>query len=329
MESKKSNEPKSRRLFLTILVAVVVVLVIGSIAGYAIYRQEIAPFETVVLRIDEKEIKMRYFLKRLRISQVGPSKNRPVNLLWMIAQEEIIKEKALKTPYNLKVTAEEIEEALKTAARRGSDSITENEYQEWYRQQINQTQLSEAEFDEIARTNLLRHKLSDYLTVRAPTVAEQVHLYIIIQKSPEAIQNVRQRLDAGEDFFELAKELNPSVATRENRGDLGWQIKIGLDRRLADVAFQLEVGVPSNPIPLPKEAFAIVIVKEKAAAREMSKEMQERQKFGLVEQWASKELQNHKISYHGVNEGRGWDSETDAWANWQMQRMNSETESDK
>ena len=108
MESKKSNEPKSRRLFLTILVAVVVVLVIGSIAGYAIYRQEIAPFETVVLRIDEKEIKMRYFLKRLRISQVGPSKNRPVNLLWMIAQEEIIKEKALKTPYNLKVTAEEI-----------------------------------------------------------------------------------------------------------------------------------------------------------------------------------------------------------------------------
>ena len=60
MESKKSNEPKSRSLFLTILVAVVVVLVIGSIAGYAIYRQEIAPFETVVLRIDEKEIKMRY-----------------------------------------------------------------------------------------------------------------------------------------------------------------------------------------------------------------------------------------------------------------------------
>ena len=329
MENKKSNEPKSRRLYLTILVAVVVVLVIGSIAGYAIYRQEIAPFETVVLRIDEKEIKMRYFLKRLRMSQRNPSFGGPVRLLGMIAQEEVLKEKATKAPYNFSVTTEEIEAALKTVARRGSDSITENEYQEWYRQQINQTQLSEAEFEEIAHTNLLRHKLSDYLTVRAPTVAEQVHLHMIIQKSPEAIQNVRQRLDAGEDFFELAKELNPSVATRENRGDLGWQIKIGLDRRLADVAFQLEVGVPSNPIPLPKEAFAIVIVKEKAAAREMSKEMQERQKFGLVEQWASKELQNHKISYHGLNEGRGWDSETDAWANWQMQRMNSETESDK
>ena len=329
MENKNSNEPKSRRLFLTILVAVLVVLVIGSIAGYAIYRQEIAPFETVVLRIDEKEIKMRYFLKRLRMSQRNPSFGEPVRLLGMIAQEEVLKEKATKAPYNFSVTTEEIEAALKTVARRGSDSITENEYQEWYRQQINQSQLSKSEFEELTRTNLLRQKLSDYLAVRAPTVAEQVHLHMIIQKSPEEIQKVWQRLDAGEDFFQLAKELNPSVATRENQGDLGWQIKNGLDRRLEDVAFQLEVGVPSNPIPLSKGTFAIFIVKEKSAAREISKEMQERQKIMLVEQWASKELQYHKISYHGLTEGKGWDSETNAWANWQMQRMNRETESDK
>ena len=329
MENKNSNEPKSRRLFLTILVAVLVVLVIGSIAGYAIYRQEIAPFETVVLRIDEKEIKMRYFLKRLRMSQRNPSFGGPVRLLGMIAQEEVLKEKATKAPYNFSVTTEEIEAALKTVARRGSDSITENEYQEWYRQQINQSQLSKSEFEELTRTNLLRQKLSDYLAVRAPTVAEQVHLHMIIQKSPEEIQKVWQRLDAGEDFFQLAKELNPSVATRENQGDLGWQIKNGLDRRLADVAFQLEVGVPSNPIPLSKETFAIFIVKEKSAAREISKEMQERQKIMLVEQWAANEFQYHKISYHGLTEGKGWDSETSAWANWQMQRMNSETEGDK
>ena len=329
MESKKSNEPKSRRLFLTILVAVVVVLVIGCIAGYAIYRQEIAPFETVVLRIDEKEIKMRYFLKRLRMGEGNPSFGGPISLLGMITQEEIIKEKAPRTPYNLSATPEEIEGFLKTLARRGSESITEEEYEEWYRQQLNQTQLSKSEFEELTRTQVLRQKLSDYLAVRAPTVAEQIHLHMIVQKSPEAAQKVQQRLEAGEDFYQLAKELNPSVATRENRGDLGWQIKNGLDRRLADVAFQLEVGVPSNPIPLSKETFAIVIVKEKAAAREMSKEMQERQKIKLVEQWASKELQYHKISYHGLTEVKGWDSETNAWANWQMQRMNRETESDK
>jgi len=329
MKNKENKKQTKRPALLTILVAVVVVLLIGSIAGYAIYRQEIAPFETVVLRIDEKEIKMRYFLKRLRMTQGNPSFGGPLSLLGMIAQEEIIKENTSQAPYNLSATAEEIEASLKTVARRGSDSITGEEYQEWYRQQLNQTQLAEAEFEEFARMNLLRQKLSDYLAVRAPTVAEQVHLYMIVQKSPEAAQNVQQRLDAGEDFFQLAKELNPSVAARENQGDLGWQTKNSLNPRLAQMAFHQEVGVPSKPFPLSKEAFAIIMVKKKAAAREMSKEMQERQKFGLVEQWASKEFQNHKISYHGLTEGKGWDSETSAWANWQMQRMNSETEGDK
>ena len=329
MENKKSNEPKSRSLFLTILVAVVVVLVIGSIAGYAIYRQEIEPFETVVLRINDKEIKMRYFLKRLRMSQNSTSFGGPPSLLGIIAREEIIKKKTTKPPYNFSASEEEIVDSLKTIARQGIESITEKEYSEWFRQQLNQTQFSELEFLELARMNVLRQKLREYLATRAPTVSEQVHLHMIIQRTLGEMNKVKLRLDEGEDFFELAKELNPSVATRENRGDLGWQIKIGLDRRLAQLAFHQEVGMPSKPFPLSKEAFAIVMVKEKAAAREMSKEMQERQKFGLVDQWASKEFQYHKISYHGLTEGNGWDSETNAWANWQMQRMNSETESDQ
>ena len=58
MKYKENKEETKRSTLLTILVAVVVVLLIGAIAGYAIYRQEIAPFETVVLRIDDKELKM-------------------------------------------------------------------------------------------------------------------------------------------------------------------------------------------------------------------------------------------------------------------------------
>ena len=329
MKYKENKEETKRSTLLTILVAVVVVLLIGAIAGYAIYRQEIAPFETVVLRIDEKEIKMRYFLKRLRMTQGKPSFGGPLSLLGMIAQEEIIKEKASKPPYNLSATEEEVVDFLKTIARQGGESITDLEYREWYRQQLNQTQFTELEYNELAKMNVLSQKLREYLAVRAPTVAEQVHLYMIVQKSPEAAQKVQQRLDAGEDFFQLAREVNPSVDTRENKGDLGWYTKNGLQTRLAQLAFQLEVGDHSQPISLSKDAFVIVKVVDKEAAREMSKEMQERQKFKLVEQMAANELQYHKISYHGLTEGKGWDSETNAWANWQMQRMNRETEGDK
>ena len=52
--------------------------------------------------------------------------------------------------------------------------------------------------------------MREYLAVRAPTVAEQIHLFMIIQKTGEAINEVNRRLDEGEDFFKLANELNPS-----------------------------------------------------------------------------------------------------------------------
>jgi len=203
VENKKNKEQGSRSLLASILVAVVVVIVIGAIAGYAIYRQEIEPFETVVLRIDDKEIKMRYFLKRLQSMQGDPSFKGPTSLLALIAQEEIIKDKAAKAPYNLKATEAEIDEYLKTVARRGSESISEEEYKEWYRQQLNLTQLAESEFRELARLNVLRQELTEYLAVRAPTVAEQVHPHMIIM-APEKIQDVVERLEKGENFLKLA-----------------------------------------------------------------------------------------------------------------------------
>jgi len=329
METKKSNGSNRHSLFVTILFAVTVILVMGSIAGYAIYFQEIEPFEKVVLRIDEKEIKMRYFLKRLRMSQNFPSFGGPTSLLALIAKEEIIKKKAPKPPYNLRATEEEVDDFIKTIARQGGESITDLEYREWYRQQLNQTQFTELEYNELARMNVLSQKLREYLTVRAPTVAEQIHLFMIIQKTGEEINDVIQRLDEGEDFFKLARELNPSEETKKNLGDMGWQTKTSLNPTLQGIAFQLEVGTHSRPIPLSKEVFVILLVKEKSAAKELTEDLKRAQAFKLVENWALKEFKFHKISYHGLNEGRGWDSETNAWASWQMQRMNRETESGK
>ena len=67
-------------------IAVVVVVVVGAIAGIGIYNERVAPFRTVVLRVDDdREVRMRYFVKRTAASRVPA-----LQLLNVIAREEIM-----------------------------------------------------------------------------------------------------------------------------------------------------------------------------------------------------------------------------------------------
>ena len=150
---------------------------------------------------------------------------------------------------------------------------------------------------------------------------------MIAQQSMETISEVRKRLDEGEDFFELAGEVNLSVDARENQGDIGWHPRNSLTPMLSHRAFSIEVGEPSEPIRLQEQLFAIILVREKAAARELSEQALQIQRARLVDDWAAKEFQFYKITFHGFN--NGWDSETDAWARWQMMRMKPEDEKEQ
>ncbi len=327
MGENKKKEQSGQSLVKTLIAAVIVVVVIGAIAGYAIYRQQIEPFETVVLRINDTSVKMGYFLKRMKLEEANLSFGGATSVLNRLAIEEVIRQSAPKAPYNLKVTDEQIDQFLREVAKRGAESINENEFEEWYRQQLNQSQLNDEEFREIARTNVFRQGLTEYLAQRAPTVAEQVRIYMIAQQSMEAISEVRKRLHEGEDFFELAGEVNLSVDARENQGDIGWHPRNSLTPMLSHRAFSIEVGEPSEPLRLQEQLFAIILVREKAAARELSEQALQIQTARLVDDWAAKEFQFYKITFHGFS--NGWDSETDAWARWQMMRMKPEDEKEQ
>ncbi|GAI52263.1 unnamed protein product, partial [marine sediment metagenome] len=81
---------------------------------------------------------------------------------------------------------------------------------------------------------------------------EQVHIQAILLGGEKEAQDVRARLETGEDFAALAQELSQHEATRESGGDFDWL-------SLEDVApgsafaawadiFELETGVISEPI---------------------------------------------------------------------------------
>ena len=70
----------------SLLVLVVVIGVVGAVAGYGIYNDRVAPFRTVVVSVDDdREVNMRYFVKRMMASGMDP-----LPLLNTLSREEII-----------------------------------------------------------------------------------------------------------------------------------------------------------------------------------------------------------------------------------------------
>lgn len=149
------------------------VALLSIAVGVAIYWDRVVPFQRPVLVVNNTSVTMRYFLKRLLFS--GQT---PVSMLHILTREAIIKQVAPDPPYNLHTSEAEIDQALKEMAQGTSATITEPEFTEWYRQQLNDSQFSDAEFRDIVRARRLRQHLHTYLVERLPTMSEPVHLQI-------------------------------------------------------------------------------------------------------------------------------------------------------
>lgn len=67
----------------------------------------------------------------------------------------------------------------------------------------------------------------------------------------EKIMQIKQRLDGGEDFAEVAKEVSDDRGTKEKGGDLGFFQRRMMVRQFDEVAFKLEVGQMSEIVESP------------------------------------------------------------------------------
>ena len=295
-----------------LLVIAVVVVVVAGIAGFAIYRERAAPFETTVLVVDDASVRMRYFLKRVHMAR-----REPLEVLQLLTRELVIAQVAPEPPYAIRVSEQDVDQFIQDLAGGGGETATEAEVREWYRQQLNENQLSDREFRELLRRDVLTARLTEFLGERVPTVAEQVHLYLIARNTWEEAASVLEQLADGADFFALARELNADQRLKERGGDLGWVPREALNAALAPV-FDLPAGEPSRVVAV-GEGYAVAMVAERAAAREIGPEALQAVKATALERWFNSEYQYHTVEFHGFN--NGYDTETDLWVKWQLQRM--------
>jgi foldase protein PrsA len=299
----------------TIILAIIVVIIVGVTAGIAIYRDRIAPFNSVIVSVNDREFNMRYFLKRINYSG-----EQSFEMLSTLTKEEVLRQVAPNPPYNITVTDEDINLFARDVARGPDDTIDEGVFKEWYRQQLNESGFSDEEYRELLMTLILNEEMFNYLGERLPRVAEQVFVNLIAVADFQTATKVKEKLDEGENFADLAREYSIDPGLRENGGKSGWFPQGVLDTALDSAAFELEIGEHSEAFYISDELAAVIMISERAEAMEIDEDALEVLKVKALEDWYNAESKNHEVDFHGFS-GGGYDSETDAWVSWQLMRM--------
>lgn len=317
------NVWSGKRLIITIsLVFIVIIAVIIGINHY--FSEDQKYLRINVISVDGEIISMDYFVRRCFAAGSDP-----MAALTNITREMVLKEEAEAA--GIEISPEMVENKLIEIASGQDEQMTQNEFKEWLRQRLNESRLKEDEYRDIVATQVIAEIFRDLISEAAPTTAEQVHLHVILTDTEELAEETRARWAAGENFADLAREVSLDVSSREAGGDYGWiPRKVAFESRLDEEAFSLDIGTVSEPIPYYDTSvmdatsptyvnYYLIMVSEKSDSREIDEKYIDTVHDNAFEQWISQMFSEHDIKYHGIK--NGFDSETYAWINWQLQKL--------
>ena len=252
----QEQKKRQRRI---LIAGIAVIATVGGILGGGWYAKEYHPLQQTVIRVNDTEFSMRYYIDMLELSYMYSIS---ADEKTFIEQNELIRQEVEVGDFGITVSDSEIDEAI-----RSYDPPLGKEYGDVAR--------------DVARVNVLTKKLLDeHFEQEVPLSAEQRHIMAMFLESEDQATEVRTRLENGEDFEQLAGELSLEDFSKTNNGNLGWHPRGILSDLLAlsvpeDYAFTAEVGVLSQPIydeDQPKEVgYWVIEVLEREEADEKKK----------------------------------------------------------
>jgi parvulin-like peptidyl-prolyl isomerase len=127
-------------------------------------------------------------------------------------------------------------------------STLSTEYTNWLNTLAESVDLNEATYRQFIRKSILREKLQEAIGNETPKIAEQARARHILVETEEEAQTVIERLKAGEDFGDLARELSLDTASGANGGDLGFVPRGRFVEPIDKAVFSLPIGEISEPI---------------------------------------------------------------------------------
>ena len=173
---------------------------------------------------------------------------------------------------------------------------------------------TEADLRERARYDALRREFERRAKAEAVTSpTEQVHLAAILVHIPlptaesfdafsAALQkqtDVRNALQAGTDFAEIATQYSDDTASKEKGGDIGWVARGMIVEPAAEKrVFETEPGKVAEPITLGTTQWIVYKVLEKEASRDLDEDQTKRISDSAYQYWLEQEKLEHGVDKH-------------------------------
>ena len=225
--SKWQRQTKIRRI-VTIAAAVFLAGILSWV-GYGYYKDRIAPFREVVIKVNDASFTMGYYVSMLDAYTAGMNytviSSYGDTIANMVADGIIDAELSKQGAENLgiEVTPEEIDAKLK-------------EYE----------LPSDRVYRDIISSDLLQKKLEEYFDSGLNATMEQAHVQVMLVESEEVADEVITNIEAGGNFTVLVEEVSCNSTVE---GDLGWlPEELTPNTLIADAAFNITPGEISPPI---------------------------------------------------------------------------------
>jgi len=282
---------------LTVIAGFVLLLVaIGGGFAYVLvqdwYEEHVQRPRSEAVQVGETTFDVDYFARRLKllastVSFQDPSQAEIViaSVISTLEREELLRQRAL-ADLGVSVTPEEME--LEIGGRLGLVQSDPETFATVLEQELKRSDLSEEEYRWMIEGDLLSREVQEVFSQSVPQAVEQLEMRQIVVGTEDEARSALERLDAGEDFGELARELSLDGVTKEEGGERGWVARDELDLSYGAKVFAMEGGALSEPIPGPG-GYYIFEVQGKRPQREVTPEQRSRISSRYFSLWLSEQ----------------------------------------
>ena len=237
-----SNIDPERRGTLMLIggLGILVVFALVLIA-YGYYSQNIQPQGKTVFSVGDRDYDYAYLEKRVDADiasgefQVNDIQTSVANTVLKIQNEELVRLTAREK--GISITDEELEARMREELNVPEDAPRER-FASALQLELQNSGLSLDQYEEIVTSLALEDKLQEQLATSVPAEGEQVDLLILQTATRESAQAALDRINAGEEFQDVAQELSVHTS-KQVGGEFGWAPRGLLPKSIEDVVFAL------------------------------------------------------------------------------------------